>query len=86
MARDDYFNMSDDVTGPLNRGAAVSPNDSTDLPNVSRALWVGTSGAITVTMISGVDLTLVNAQGLIPLRVSRVKATGTDATNIVALW
>ncbi len=84
------FNRSykQDVTAPAGAGAAVTPNDSTDLTFVSRGLWIGTTGDITVTMEEGGDLTFsaVPDGTLLPLRVSRVLATGTSATNIVAIW
>jgi hypothetical protein len=72
---------------PYANAAAVVPSDTTDLTFVTRALYVGVTGDVTVNMPGGAAI-LFKAMpvGLYNLRVSRVKATGTAATNIVALW
>ncbi len=68
-------------------GAAVTPSDSTDLSFVARGLWVGGAGDVKVTTANGDTITLsgVQAGTLIPVAVSRVFATLTTATLIVAL-
>lgn len=72
--------------------AVVTPNDTTDLSNVTRWLWIGGAGNVAVvpagaeTNSGPVTITGVAAGTLLPIRVSRVKATNTTATNIVALW
>ena len=67
---------------------AVTPDDSTELANVSRALWVGGGGAITVLtatdqviLISGIA-----AGTLLPIQIKRVNSTNTDATLMVSLY
>lgn len=64
---------------------AVVPSDTTDLPTLPQALWVGTTGDLTVRMPSG-DLTLlaVPAGTEIKLRAIRVLAA-TTAEDIIAL-
>lgn len=76
------------LSAPASSAAVVTPNNSTDLTYVTRALFVGGAGNIVVTMVDGVDCTFtgVAAGSVLPIRVSRVKATSTTATNIVALW
>lgn len=73
---------------PATSGAAVTPADGADLGSVSRALWVGGAGDVKVTLRDGtaVTLTAVPAGSLLPLQCTRVWATGTTATAIVALW
>lgn len=75
--------------GPGADGAAVTPNNSTDLARVSR-LYVGGTGNLRVTLrdqADGDSVTLNSVPvGFIPLLVKRVWATGTTATNIVALY
>lgn len=66
-------------------GAAVTPNDSTDLTNNS-ILYVGGSGNVVATTADGQDITLVGVSGFVPVLFSRVKSTGTTATSIVALY
>ncbi len=69
-------------------GAAVTPSDSVPLAFVTLYLFVGGAGNVTVITAAGNTLTItgVTAGTLIPLRVSQVKATGTTATSIVALY
>ena len=85
----DRYNIgSSGLTGPATRSAAVTPSDSVDLPNVSRALWVGGAGNVAVMLAddtSAVTFVSVAAGTLLPLRVKRVMATNTTATSLVAI-
>lgn len=68
--------------------AVVTPSDAVDLPQVAKSLWVGGAGNVSVIAEGDtvpVTLTAAAAGTLIPLRVKRVRATGTTATAIVAL-
>ena len=87
-AVDTFLASETNLNGPYCDAAAVVPNDAADLATLSRALYVGTTGDITVTMAGGEANVLIKAApvGILPLRVSRVWATGTTATNLVALW
>ena len=70
-------------------GAAVTPSDTVDLTNVSLAIYVGATGNLTVIMAGAgesVAFTAIPAGTLFRIRVTRVMATGTTATGIVALW
>ena len=69
------------------QAAAVTPNNSTDLPN-SGALYVGAGGDIAVTTAGGDDVTFVGvvSGSFIPVKIARVKVTGTTATNILVLY
>ena len=68
----------------------VTPDDAADLPGgpTNVGLWVGGTGDLHVTMHSGAEVTFkaVPAGTLLRLAVRRVWATGTTATNIVALY
>jgi hypothetical protein len=72
---------------PAEHAEAVTPSDSTDLLIVSRALFVGSGGNIAVVMASGAAVTFtgVLTGAILPVRVSRVKATGTTASSITAI-
>jgi hypothetical protein len=77
------------VSGPIQGGAAVTTHNTNELSTYSRALWIGGSGSgnLKVTLVSGDVITLAGVSvGLLPLRCKIVWATGTDVTNIVALW
>jgi len=73
---------------PAINAAAVTPNDAADLTTASRAIYVGGAGNLTVVMLGGATITFtgVAAGTIYPLRVARVRATGTTATGLVALW
>lgn len=68
---------------------AVTPSDTTNLTNVTRGLFVGGVGNLSVVMAGDgatVVFTGVPAGAFLPIRVSRVNSTLTTATNITAVW
>lgn len=85
---DRYNGMSADLHSPYVGGAAVTPNDSADLAELTRAVWVGGTGDLKVTFQDGstVVLQTVPAGSLLPIRVSRIFASGTTATLIAAIY
>jgi len=88
-AKDDYSTLSGQSWAATASSAiAVTPSDSTPLSNVTRWMFVGGTGNLTVVMNDGTTAEFpgVPAGTLLPVRVSQVKATGTTATEIVALW
>lgn len=78
----------DSLSDPAQDGFAVVPADSDFTGNrQARALYIGTTGNIHVTTVTGVELTFNNVPvGFLPVSVKRVWSTGTTASNIVALW
>lgn len=88
-ATDVYGSTPSDATldGPAGNAATVSTSDSTDLGVMTRAVWVGGTGDLKVTMKGGQTVVFSSLTvGWHPLRVARIWATGTTATNIVAVW
>ena len=86
---DPFSGTMDSVSSPATRAAAVAPHDVTALADVPKALFVGTGGAIVLRGCGGgADATLKNVPSgsVLPVRVSHVRATGTTATDIVALY
>lgn len=67
---------------------SVTPSDTVDLPNVTRGIYVGTSGDVRVDLKGGTTVTFrALAAGLQHgMAVTRVHATGTTATDILAVW
>ncbi|MEM9756716.1 MAG: hypothetical protein AAF914_12015 [Pseudomonadota bacterium] len=83
---DKFANHHTGLESPATSLASVTPDDGTDLPNVSRAIAVATSGMVRVTAADGTQGEVFVAAGVpFPIRVARVWATGTTATGIVAL-
>lgn len=71
----------------------VTPSDTADIvssatsKNTGCVLYVGSSGDLKVTTAAGSVVTFAGVQvGFFPVQVKRVWATGTSASNIVALW
>lgn len=66
---------------------AVTPNDSTVLQDGVRALWVGGTGDVAVQTHGGQSVIFSGVVGgcIIPVQVTKVLATGTTATAILAL-
>lgn len=65
----------------------VTTSDTVDLAQAS-TLYIGNTGNVKVTMAKSGTITFQNCQkgSTLPILVTRVWATGTTATNIVALW
>ena len=76
------------ITNPVEHGFAITPNDSTDLTEVIRAIYVGVSGDLVVTLPGGDTLTFVSlAGGMIhPIMAKRVHATGTTADELLGFY
>lgn len=76
------------TSGPASDAKAVTPSDSTDLPNgIARSLLVIAAGNVSFITAKGTTQTYssVPAYTVIPVAASRVRATGTTAT-VVALY
>lgn len=88
-AVDNYLDRQTGLDSPARNAVAVVPHDTTTLANVTRGLWVGTGGDVTVLMAAGgsaVAFLNVPDGSLLPIQIQRVNDTGTDADDMVALW
>lgn len=84
---DPFESLTPGLESPATGAAQISPSDVTDLATVSRALHAADSGSVQVTMLDGNVVTLTIAAGsILPVRVTRIWATGTTATGLVALF
>ena len=88
MATDNDSSARPGLIGPCENLALVTPSDGADLSNTTRAIFVGGAGNLKVTTKGGQTVTLsgVAAGSVLPIRVERIFATDTTATNIAALW
>lgn len=88
MAIDIYKNMMGGLESPAREAVAVTPDDAADLGNTSRSIYVGSTGDIAVHMVGESSSVVFKSVpvGILPIRVDRVLATGTTASDIVALW
>lgn len=85
---DNFENYNSGLDSPALNAEAVTPSDSVSLTNDSRGLYVGGAGNISVLMSGGTSVTFtgVVAGSILPIRVNRINATSTTATNMVSLY
>ena len=84
----DYFDShATGLESPAAQAFAITPSDDTDLGQVTRALYVGGAGNLSVVMKGGGSVLFknVSAGTILALRACRVEATATTATDIVGL-
>lgn len=92
MATNKFQQTDPAIHAPFIRSVTVTPSDTEDLAEISRGIFAtkGASSHSTIVVLLADDTTSATfdlARGeYLPLRVKRVYATGTDATNIVALY
>lgn len=67
---------------------AVTTSDSVSFSVLPRALYIGTGGDATLLLPAGNTVVFKNLSSgtILPVRASRVNATGTTAADIVALY
>lgn len=87
---DNFAFVSDGADMPARRLLAVTPNDSTDLTDIPKALWISAAGTVNLVAASdvantGTPMGTLAVGTIIPVRVRRVRATGTTAT-VIALY
>lgn len=84
---DPFKGYSPSLQSPISHGAAITPDDTTDLGHVTRALYLGAGGDLRVTLADGSTLTFVAMlQGWHPIRAAKVWAAGTTADHIIGCW
>lgn len=85
---DGFASFGDHVAAPARNAFAVLPADQTPLPILTKGLYVGQAGDITLrTIDAAADVVLkgVAAGTILPLRALYVRQTGTSAAAIVGL-
>lgn len=84
---DRYDSLAAGLESPAIDGFAITPSDSAELPELTRALYVGAGGTVVAVMQSGVEISFANLGSgtLLPVRLRRVMATGTTAGALVGM-
>jgi hypothetical protein len=86
---DQFSGYSDSASGPAIKAVAVVPHDANALPAIPKALFVGTGGTIAMRGAGGgADQIFKNVPdgSVLPFRAEYVRATGTTAADILALY
>lgn len=84
---DPFKNITRSYEMPSNQFFDITPNDGVDLTIVPRAIYIGSSGHLAVLDEFGNSVIFNNLfQGtFLPIRVSRVLATGTSAALLIGM-
>jgi hypothetical protein len=84
---EDFSSHRSGLTAPAREAFAITPSDTADLAQPSRAIYIGGSGTLRVRMLSGdvVDFSGLLGGAIYPFRVAQIMQSGTSATGLVAL-
>ncbi|CAN5262320.1 hypothetical protein BH10PLA2_BH10PLA2_00550 [soil metagenome] len=87
-ATDDFAGASYGLVAPYKHAASISPDDTNELSNVTRAIYVGGNGNIVLITLAGETVPFIGVVvgTFLPVRARQVKLTSTTATNLIALW
>jgi hypothetical protein len=81
-----YPNRTSSLSGPASDVQPVVPDDNTDLPTAAIALYVESGGTVSFVTIGGEERQVALPDfAVFPVRVRRVRATGTTAAGIHAM-
>ena len=86
---DQFSTRADSAEAPARRSAAVSPSDIQPLAEVPKALFVGTGGNLVMRGVGDTADQLwknVADGSVLPFRPLFVRAAGTTAADILALY
>lgn len=86
---DAFLNSVDAAHAPATRAVAVTPHDGNALADIPKALYVGTGGDIVMRGVRGTSDQVwkaVPSGVILPFRAQYVRATGTSAADILALY
>lgn len=90
VAVDTFANVSPGTESPFEHVAVVTPSDTDDLANATRGISITAAAAVKVNTVGGETVTIPSgalvAGQIHWLRVTRVWATGTGTTTVVAYW
>jgi hypothetical protein len=88
-ATDTYANLQGGLQSPPRNSFAIVPSDTTELPFVTRAVYVGAAGDITLRLTDdtgSVTLKAVPVGTMLPVRARQIYATGTVASQLVGFY
>lgn len=85
---DVYSRTANSLIAPAGNSFAITPDDNAALPMISKAIYIGTGGDLTLQLVhDDSDRTFKNIPGgtILDLRVSHVRTAGTSASDIIGL-
>ncbi len=88
MPFDPFEHTADSLISPAKTAFEITPDDASDLPSATKAIYIGTGGDITARPVdSDADVTFRNVVTgtVLAVRLSAVRAGGTTAGDLVGL-
>lgn len=88
MQTDKFKNTTDSLIASARDCFEIVPSNTAEIAKVTKAIYVGNGGDITVHAIDSVtDVTFTNVPTgtILPVRASHIRANGTTATGIIGL-
>ena len=84
---DNFQKHASSLHSPASDAFSITPDDNIALPHITRAIYIGGPGTIHVVMQSDIEISFAGlpAGMVLPIRAKKIKATGTDATDLVGL-
>jgi hypothetical protein len=86
---DAFSTFSSTVSDPSTLAVAVTAHDTNPLTDIPKAIFVGTTGNITMRGVGGGSDTVwknIPSGTTIPFRAQYIRSTGTTAADILALY
>lgn len=86
MANDRFSGFTDSPDSPATEAFAITPSDAAELPAATKAIYVGSSGDVTLRPLRATgDVTYRNVPtgSYLTVRASHVRATGTTAGDLI---
>lgn len=86
MSSDRFSSFADSPDAPAAQAFAIVPSDSAELPAITKSIYVGSSGDVTLRPLRGTaDITYRNVPdgAYLTIRASHVRASGTTAGDLV---
>ena len=88
MIHDPFDRTADSLMAPAGDCFAIAPDDSSELTRATKAIYVGQAGDIALVPVRGSSAVIfrnVPAGTILDVRVRAIRATGTNAGDIVGL-
>ena len=85
-AEDTFASSSPGLSGPGVHNFSITPDDGNDLAYVTRAIYIKTGGNLHYMTLGGEEITHPFDAGWHPLRITRIYATGTTASDMLGVY
>jgi hypothetical protein len=83
MSGDRFALMAEDLRGPAEMAETITPS-ANPLPHITKRIWVGGAGNVTLTTKGGTSVTYSAVPAGTYLQVRAVAVTAATATNLIA--